>query len=71
MKIGVKLSKLTITQVDELYEEFFTKLLKQKENLDQSVKKEMLLNIMTYFEVCDEDDVFGTEGWKHYFGLDG
>lgn len=69
MRIRVKLSNLTITQIDELYEEFFVKLLEQKENLDQSIKKQILLNIMTYFETCDEDDTFGTEGWKHYFGL--
>ena len=42
-------------------------------NVDQltnKAAKDMLKLIINKLDELDEEDYFGSEGWKHYFGLE-
>jgi hypothetical protein len=38
--------------------------------LTEEAAKEMLVFIMDKLDELDEDDTFGTEGWRHDFEMD-
>ena len=69
MKIGVELNQLSEGQVHNLYGKVLAGLLKQTDNLDSDQKIFILHSLLEQLEEADGDDMFGTEGWKHYFGL--
>lgn len=39
-------------------------------DLTEDQAKDALRNIIAKLNELDEDDFFGTEGWRHFFGLD-
>lgn len=39
-------------------------------NFTQEAKNELLKKIIEELDRLDEDDFFGTEGWKHHFGIE-
>lgn len=39
-------------------------------NLTEKAAKELLQKIMDKLDELDDEDFFGTEGWKHMFGLE-
>ena len=38
--------------------------------LNQQAKDDLLEKLINELDKLDEDDFFGTEGWKHHFGID-
>ncbi len=38
--------------------------------LSEEGAKEMLRTLMEQLDELDEDDFFGTEGWRHRFGME-
>ena len=38
--------------------------------MTEKAAKELLQKIMDQLDELDEDDYFGTEGWKHRFGVE-
>lgn len=39
-------------------------------NMKEEAAREMLINLMNALDGLDEEDILGTEGWKHYLGFD-
>jgi len=39
--------------------------------LNEEAVREILQTIVDKLDELDEEDFFGTEGWKHYFGAGG
>lgn len=40
------------------------------EKMTEAQAKEMLKNLISVLDDADGDDFFGTEGWRHQFGLE-
>lgn len=40
------------------------------EALTEEQAKELLSHLIVCLNECDEDDMFGTEGWRHQFELE-
>jgi len=40
------------------------------DDLKDCKAKEYLKEIISKLDECDEEDMFGSEGWKHYFGYE-
>lgn len=40
------------------------------QNLTLKQARDLLEKIVNKLDELDEEDFFGTEGWKHFFGLD-
>jgi hypothetical protein len=38
--------------------------------LNEKAAREMLQKIVDYLDELDNEDYFGTEGWKEFFGID-
>ncbi len=38
--------------------------------LTEKAKDELLQTLIDKMEELDQEDFFGTEGWKHFFGLE-
>ena len=39
-------------------------------NMTATAAKEMLQKIVDKLDELDEEDFFGSEGWRHYFGFE-
>lgn len=44
--------------------------LKDVDKLSEKDAKELLKQIIKHLDELDYDDTFGTEGWRHSFGLE-
>lgn len=40
------------------------------DDLTESQMRDMLSQIVDKLDELDEDDYFGTEGWRHFFGIE-
>jgi hypothetical protein len=40
------------------------------DKLSEEGAKELLKQIIEQLDELDEDDFFGTEGWRHFFGIE-
>ncbi|MDA3855067.1 MAG: hypothetical protein PF569_02325 [Candidatus Woesearchaeota archaeon] len=39
--------------------------------MNEQAIKDTLIQIVDVLNELDQDDYFGSEGWEHFFGLDG
>ena len=44
--------------------------LEDVDKLSEEGAKEMLAELIAALDDVDEDDFFGTEGWRHFLGFD-
>jgi hypothetical protein len=45
-------------------------IVREVDLLSEEGAKEYLKDLIQKLDEVDEDDFFGTEGWRHYFGLE-
>lgn len=50
--------------------DFFIALGKLSSNPEYSEFADHIQDLVSLLDIMDEDDSFGTEGWKHAIGLD-
>lgn len=62
----MNLDRYTNEGLDELIDDI-ARGLKQEE---RSLKIDALSDLVNTLDIMDCDDAFGTEGWKHRFGVD-
>ena len=55
---------------DDYMVAFINGLLKFDKNCDEETRVYLIEKLEEVFDDLDCDDFFGTEGWKHYFGLE-
>ncbi|ARK07469.1 hypothetical protein LAV_00069 [Sphingobium phage Lacusarx] len=55
--------------VDQLFTELLTKLIGDAEEIETDDKRYILEEVITALDVMDEDDTFGTEGWRHRYDI--
>ncbi len=65
--MNIPIKKMTPKQQKEIYQKLLTALLKLKEPYQI---KELLCQMTILLDDLDQQDFLGTEGWKHYLGLE-
>lgn len=54
----------------EAKKEILGKIVKELDHLDEEQLDEICGVLFKKLDELDGDDFFGTEGWKHYFGVE-
>lgn len=62
----MNLNRYTDEGLDELIDDIARGLKKE----DRYTKLDVLTDLVTTLDLLSEDDVFGTEGWEHRFGVE-
>lgn len=60
---------LTTEAVDYLFDDLLQCLAKDAKEISTDDKRYLLESIVTTLDVMDEDDTFGTEGWRHRYDI--
>lgn len=68
MKYSISIKRMTDDQVTEIYEELLIKL--SGIPLEGNQMRYLLSKFTEVLDDTDPEDMFGTEGWRHYFRLE-
>lgn len=63
-------SKLKNKAVQESLTELLDAIKDDVENMHPDTRRAVLVGLIDLFDEIDQDDNFGTEGWRHAFGFE-